>query len=176
MTHKLLPVRVAKCERPGLLSSVVRVDVFGVSEDEARERIRRMVANAMAGRAKPTVPPRFPGTGAAAVEPRFPGMDPPSPTSARSSRAPTRARTATSRVSTPPCPGQPSGGLGVDQSVDEPGCLADPGVHVLGVETLLDDVYPVDRENLGAQGDAAQIPSEVITHARGDDEQLIALR
>jgi hypothetical protein len=59
--RKLLTVRVAECDRPGLLAGVVGVDLFGVTEAEAKARLRGMVSPAVAGRAKPEVAPAFPG-------------------------------------------------------------------------------------------------------------------
>jgi TIR domain len=63
--RKLLVARVAPCEREGLLASIVSVDLFGVEQARAEARLRRMVERALAGRAKPTAPPPFPGTTAA---------------------------------------------------------------------------------------------------------------
>jgi hypothetical protein len=75
--RKLLTVRVADCERPGLLAGVVGVDLFGLAEATAKARLRRMVSDAIAGRAKPTVPPGFPGAGRAMPRAaRFPGALP----------------------------------------------------------------------------------------------------
>jgi tetratricopeptide (TPR) repeat protein len=72
--RKLLTVRVADCARPGLLAGVVGVDVFGLDEPAARARLLGMVSAAVAGRAKPTTQPPFPGTGRAVPdEPYFPG-------------------------------------------------------------------------------------------------------
>lgn len=74
--RKLLVVRVADCERPGLLAGVVGVDLFGMPEEEARGRLRTMVAAAESGRAKPAVAPGFPGAPpgrAVPSEPDFPG-------------------------------------------------------------------------------------------------------
>ena len=61
--RKLLTVRVAECDRPGLLAGVVGVDLFGLAEATAKARLRRMVSAAIAGRAKPAVAPGFPGRG-----------------------------------------------------------------------------------------------------------------
>jgi WD40 repeat protein len=75
--RKLLVVRVADCERPGLLAGVVGIDLFGVPEEEARNRLRAMVAAAESGRAKPATAPGFPGaltSRAVSSEPDFPGM------------------------------------------------------------------------------------------------------
>jgi hypothetical protein len=75
--RKLLTVRVAECDRPGLLAGVVGVDVFGLAEAAAKARLRRMVSQAIAGRAKPAVPPGFPGAGRAMPRAaRFPGALP----------------------------------------------------------------------------------------------------
>lgn len=79
--RKLLTVRVAECERPGLLGQVVGIDLFGVSEAQARSRVRDMVARAIKGRAKPVTAPGFPGAGggpgrAIRQEARFPGALP----------------------------------------------------------------------------------------------------
>ncbi|MFD9741457.1 FxSxx-COOH system tetratricopeptide repeat protein [Umezawaea sp. NPDC059074] len=72
--RKLLVFRVAECERPGLLGPVVSQDLFGLLEGATRRRLHDAVNAAVTGRAKPTVPPGFPGAGRAiATEPRFPG-------------------------------------------------------------------------------------------------------
>jgi TIR domain len=74
--RKLLVVRIAECHRPGLLSGVVSIDVFGISEAKAKARLRTMVSAALSGRAKPAEQPEFPGTRAVRREPRFPGALP----------------------------------------------------------------------------------------------------
>ncbi|MEG3634902.1 FxSxx-COOH system tetratricopeptide repeat protein [Micromonospora palythoicola] len=74
--RKLLTVRVKECERPGLLANVVGIDILGLPEAKARARLRAMVMRAMAGRAKPTSPPAFPGGRAIPRETRFPGALP----------------------------------------------------------------------------------------------------
>ena len=74
--RKLLVARVNECDRPGLLAGVVRVDLFGRTEAEARAGLRTMVSSAISGRAKPAVPPEFPGARAMPREPRFPGALP----------------------------------------------------------------------------------------------------
>lgn len=83
--HKLLTVRVRECDRPGLLAGVVSVDLFGIAETVARDRLRKMVTEAITGRAKPVVAPGFPGgERALSHEPQFPGgPQPRSVTSAR---------------------------------------------------------------------------------------------
>lgn len=55
--RKLLPVRVRECDPEGLLGSVVFVDVFGVGEDAAHERL---LSAARGERGKPSVVPTFP--------------------------------------------------------------------------------------------------------------------
>ena len=75
--RKLLPVRVGDCPREGLLAGVTGIDVFGQSEAAAKARLRRMVSEAMAGRAKPGGAPAFPGAGRAVPRAaRFPGALP----------------------------------------------------------------------------------------------------
>ena len=61
--RRLLAVRVADCDRPGLLAGVVGVDLFGLTEAKAKARLLGMVSAAVAGRAKPAVPPGFPDSG-----------------------------------------------------------------------------------------------------------------
>jgi tetratricopeptide (TPR) repeat protein len=58
--RKLLVVRVADCQRPGLLAGVVGVDLFGVGEAEAKQRLHRLVQGAIRGRLRPTTRPAFP--------------------------------------------------------------------------------------------------------------------
>jgi hypothetical protein len=54
--HRLLPLRIAPCELPALLRPLIRVDLFGVAEDEA---LRRLLAAAR-GPARPDGAPEFP--------------------------------------------------------------------------------------------------------------------
>lgn len=84
--RKLLVVRVSQCERPGLLAAVVGVDLFGIPEAEARERLRHMVIAAEAGRMKPSVPPSFPGRPAPVLKLLTPAE--PEPESAPAERRP----------------------------------------------------------------------------------------
>lgn len=73
--RRLLVVRVESCDRPGLLAGIVRIDLFGIPQADARTRLRAMVAAAATGRAKPSAPPRFPGRSRAVPhEPGFPGQ------------------------------------------------------------------------------------------------------
>jgi len=82
-SRRLLVVRIESCQRPGLLAPVVGIDLFDLSEAAAKKVLRNMVLAAEKGRAKPTVPPRFPGAAipsqsasekrAISHEPSFPG-------------------------------------------------------------------------------------------------------
>jgi tetratricopeptide (TPR) repeat protein len=77
--RKLLVARVEDCERPGLLAGVVSSDLHGLTEAVARSRLRAAVAAALTGRAKPSVPPGFPGaeravTGRPGFPVRLPGV------------------------------------------------------------------------------------------------------
>jgi TIR domain/WD domain, G-beta repeat len=74
--RKLLPIRIADCERPGLLAAVVSFDLFGLTEDAARRRLREQIKNAENGRAKPDKPPNWPGDKAMTSRPAFPGPGP----------------------------------------------------------------------------------------------------
>jgi tetratricopeptide (TPR) repeat protein len=75
---KLLPVRVRKVKPDGLLKAVVYIDLVGLDEPAARERLLKGLAR---GRAKPAMQPIFPG----GLRPRFPGepVPPPGPEDAR---------------------------------------------------------------------------------------------
>jgi tetratricopeptide (TPR) repeat protein len=58
--RKLLVLRVADCERPGLLASVVTVDLFGTSEPNAESRLLNAVKGLENDREKPPQAPAFP--------------------------------------------------------------------------------------------------------------------
>lgn len=62
----LLPVRVREMDVEGLLGQVVYIDLVGLDEGAARERLQAGLAR---GRAKPLKPPVFPGN----PHPQFPG-------------------------------------------------------------------------------------------------------
>jgi hypothetical protein len=57
MSRKLIPVRVEECPVEGLLSPIIRIDLFGCDE---QERTRRLLVGVREGRAKPAVEPRYP--------------------------------------------------------------------------------------------------------------------
>jgi CHASE2 domain-containing sensor protein len=68
---RLVPVRVKACEPGGLLRAIIFIDLVGLGEEAARERLREGVQGE---RAKPDVPPAFPGMDGA-PRPAFPGGD-----------------------------------------------------------------------------------------------------
>jgi three-Cys-motif partner protein len=77
--RKLVPVRVADCDPPGLLGQVVFLDLVGLDQDAARERLLAGVRE----RLKPSEAPPFPGVAHPDEQaPAFPGDDvePPTPT------------------------------------------------------------------------------------------------
>jgi TIR domain len=77
--RKLILLRVAECERPGLLGSVVSVDLFGLTEAKTRNALHRVINQVVVGRGKPGWEPSFPGPGrvrAVDVQPLFPGALP----------------------------------------------------------------------------------------------------
>ncbi len=64
LERKLIPVRVKSCKPEGMLRPLVYVDLVGVSQVEAKQRILEMVKE----RVKPDTEPAFPG-GVESVEP-----------------------------------------------------------------------------------------------------------
>ncbi len=77
----LLPVRVRECEPTGLLPQIVYIDLVGLDERNAKERLLQGVKSE---RAKPSAPPRYPGHvhDIPASRPNFPGPPPPTATAA----------------------------------------------------------------------------------------------
>jgi hypothetical protein len=76
--EKLIPVRIEDCQPPGLLGSLVYVDLVKLDETTARERL---LAGLPKGRRKPSKGPQFPGASdarltASAAKPEFPGALP----------------------------------------------------------------------------------------------------
>jgi hypothetical protein len=67
--RRLLPVRVKSCDLPGLLGSIVYVDLVDLSEQEARERL---IAQVKPGRRKPSSV-SFPGPVTPRVSAPYPG-------------------------------------------------------------------------------------------------------
>ncbi len=70
----LLPIRVRDCEVEGLLGAIVYIDLVGLEEAAARERL---LVRARRERAKPALAPAFPVTSTPSSEPpAFPGVLP----------------------------------------------------------------------------------------------------
>lgn len=70
--RKLVPVRVADFDPRGLLGQVVYLDIVGLDEEQARERLLSGVSE----RLKPSIAPAFPGAAhAGEPSPAFPGED-----------------------------------------------------------------------------------------------------
>jgi tetratricopeptide (TPR) repeat protein len=76
--EKLVPVRIEPCQPPGLLGSIIYIDLVKLDEATARERL---LAGLPKGRRKPSTGPQFPGARdsrltASAAKPEFPGVLP----------------------------------------------------------------------------------------------------
>ena len=76
--EKLIPVRIEACQPPGLLGSIIYIDLVKLDETTARERL---LAGLPKGRRKPSTGPQFPGASdarltASAAKPEFPGALP----------------------------------------------------------------------------------------------------
>lgn len=67
---KLITVRVAECDPPGLLKAIIYIDLVGLDKASAKDALLEGVKR---GRLKPSKAPGFPGGQA----PRFPGALPP---------------------------------------------------------------------------------------------------
>ncbi|MFZ1416640.1 MAG: toll/interleukin-1 receptor domain-containing protein, partial [Defluviicoccus sp.] len=63
---RLLPVRIEACAPPGLLARLIYVDLFGIEQEAARERLLAAVKQT---RAKPSAAPRFPRAAAKPAQP-----------------------------------------------------------------------------------------------------------
>ena len=55
---RIVPMKVAPCHPYGLFRAITPIDLVGVREAEATERL---LAGVMSGRRKPQTPPSFPG-------------------------------------------------------------------------------------------------------------------
>ncbi len=68
----LIPVRIRECDLSGLLNQIISIDLVGLDEASARERLLQQVSGK---RGKPATPPTFPGTAERSVlkHPHFPG-------------------------------------------------------------------------------------------------------
>ena len=74
--EKLLPLRIAECDLDGLLAPRTYLDLVGVPEAEARERIVAELKKRDGEDPRPKVKPAFPCSAAVAPGPRFPGSLP----------------------------------------------------------------------------------------------------
>lgn len=72
--RKLIPVRVKECDLSGLLSQIVYIDLVGLAEEEAQERLMHEISQA---RSKPDRKPDFPNS-QASVPSRSKPVFPPS--------------------------------------------------------------------------------------------------
>lgn len=80
IARRLVVVRVAECEVPGLLGNVVPIDLVGIREDAALSRLLDGIEAAITGRAKPADQPRFPGRMPSHAELGWPtSLRPPTP-------------------------------------------------------------------------------------------------
>ena len=71
LKRSLVLVRVRECEPSGLLEPLIYIDLVGLDQDQARERL---LSGMIGLRAKPSKRPRFPGRGQGAKSPAlFPG-------------------------------------------------------------------------------------------------------
>jgi hypothetical protein len=73
----LVLVRVEPCEPEGLLRPVVYIDLVGLDEASARERLREELAAVVRGERLLPAKPAFPGPGPDVQRPRFPTALPP---------------------------------------------------------------------------------------------------
>jgi hypothetical protein len=71
--RRVIPVRIADCQRPGLLAGIVGVDLFGVPEPKALQRLQDAIQRALAGRGKPLNPPPFPAAAGSTSKGATPG-------------------------------------------------------------------------------------------------------
>jgi tetratricopeptide (TPR) repeat protein len=76
LKDKLLPLRIAECDLDGLLAPRAYLDLVGVAEAEARERIVAELKKRDGEDPRPKVKPAFPRSAAVAPGPRFPGSLP----------------------------------------------------------------------------------------------------
>jgi tetratricopeptide (TPR) repeat protein len=76
LKEKLLPLRIAECDLDGLLAPRAYLDLVGVAEVEARERIVAELKKRYGEDPRPKVKPAFPRSAVASPGPRFPGSLP----------------------------------------------------------------------------------------------------
>ena len=71
--RKIIPIMVRQTATIGLLKPRIHIDLVDLDEEQAMEMLLRGVSHE---RAKPSHPPRFPGTETKSKRPRFPGRLP----------------------------------------------------------------------------------------------------
>ncbi|MFC5752605.1 TIR domain-containing protein [Actinomadura rugatobispora] len=87
--NKLVTVRIEDCPIDGLLSTITYVDLVGVDDpDRARTMLMRRIEEALAGHARPSDGPGFPGGGRPPLAGRVEQPEPPSQSPEPSSRLP----------------------------------------------------------------------------------------
>jgi len=84
LERKLVPIMVRRCSPPGLLTSIVGIDLSDEDEGAARTLL---LDGVNLKRAKPARPPPFPGTAAKRPPKAFPGLSPSCPPSSISAAA-----------------------------------------------------------------------------------------
>jgi hypothetical protein len=83
--RRLVPVRIEDCQPGGLLQGIIYIDLVGLEEPAARQRLREGMAGTLRGRSTPATAPAWPspsstvspGSGPTAVRPRFATVLPP---------------------------------------------------------------------------------------------------
>ena len=61
--RRVIPVRVADCERPGLLAGIVGIDLFDVPQPKALQRLQDAINRALAGQGETAEAALVPGSG-----------------------------------------------------------------------------------------------------------------
>ncbi len=74
--RKLVPVRVAPCDRPGLLNQIADFSLIGLTETEAREKLLIKAKAAVTGHGWPVSAPPYPEGPRYPGGPQFPGAGP----------------------------------------------------------------------------------------------------
>jgi DHA2 family methylenomycin A resistance protein-like MFS transporter len=57
--RKLVPIRIADCDRPGLLGGIVSIDLFGLEDEAASRRLLEQIDSVITGRFKPAHRPEL---------------------------------------------------------------------------------------------------------------------
>lgn len=116
----LIPIRVEDCAVEGLLGSRIPIDLFGLTAEQALVRLRRRIADAVKGQAKPDVAPPYPSN-PTGRPPSHPATSPTPPSSALPpSTPPSSAPPSLPTGPAPPFPAREPG-LGREASARRPG-------------------------------------------------------